>query len=322
MQIGVDPRRAAAITGLGKAAAVVSLLDGSRDADEVVRTAQAHGIAPEATNRVLALLASAGVLNDFPAQLHKALPDYLRARLAPEMAAASLAYADGDGGARTLARRRAAVVRVQGAGRIGACIGTLLATSGIARVCCVDDGLAQPADLAPGGISMDDLGKPRSTGAARAIRRTAPEVCVSDAERPDLVVLTAAADRDLAAGLVAAQIPHLAVRAEEAIGVVGPLVQPGRSACLRCVDLTKAARDPGWPMVLAQACAPSPSACDTILAAATAAVASAQALAYIDGAGPPPVAANGTLELVLPEWQWRRRTWQPHPACTCGAGSV
>lgn len=322
VQIGIDPRRAAAITGLGKAAAVVSLLDGSRDTDEVVRTAQAHGIAPEATNRVLALLASAGVLNDFPAQLHKALPDYLRARLAPEMACASLAYADGDGGARTLARRRAAFVRVHGAGRIGTCIGALLATSGIARVSCVDEGLAQPADLAPGGITMDDLGKPRSAGAARAIRRTAPDVWIDDAARPDLVVLTAPPGDDLVRELITERIPHLAVRAEEAIGVVGPLVQPGRSACLRCVDLTKAGRDPAWPMVLAQVRTASPSACDTVLAAATAAVASAQALAYIDGAGPPPVAANGTLELVLPEWQWRRRTWPPHPACTCGAGSA
>ncbi len=37
VQLGIDPRRAAALTGLGTAAAVLSLLDGSRDADELVR---------------------------------------------------------------------------------------------------------------------------------------------------------------------------------------------------------------------------------------------------------------------------------------------
>jgi hypothetical protein len=26
---------------------------------------------------------------------------------------------------------------------------------------------------------------------------------------------------------------------------------------------------------------------------------------------------NGTLELVLPGWQWRRRTWRPQPQCGC-----
>ena len=100
LQLGVDPRRAAALTGLGEAAAIVSLLDGSREVAEVVAAATAHGIAPEAADRVLGLLASAGVLDDFPAHLHQTLPDYLRARLAPELACAALAYGHGDGGAR------------------------------------------------------------------------------------------------------------------------------------------------------------------------------------------------------------------------------
>jgi ThiF family protein len=329
LQIGVDPRRAAALTSLGKAAAVVSLLDGSRDIAEVVRTAREYGIPPEATSRVLTLLASAGVLDDFPAHLHKSLPDYLRARLAPELACASLAYGDGDGGARTIARRRAAFVRVYGADRIGACIATILAASGVARVSCRDGGEVCPADLAPAGLGTGDIGVPRAEGVARAIKRVAPEVRTADDElrQPDLAVLAGPVSPAEIAALMHAQVPHLAVKADEAIGVVGPLVSPGRSACLRCIDLTKAGRDQAWPLILAQAChapgtAPgvSPQACDTVLAAATAALASAQALAFIDRAGPrPPVAANGTLELVLPDWQWRRRTWQPHAACTCGA---
>jgi len=55
-----------------------------------------------------------------------------------------------------------------------------------------------------------------------------------------------------------------------------------------------------------------------VLAAATAALAAAQALAFIDRCCAP-AAVNGTLELVLPDWQWQRRGWPPHPACTCGA---
>ncbi len=68
-----------------------------------------------------------------------------------------------------------------------------------------------------------------------------------------------------------------------------------------------------------------PQACDTVLAAMTAAVAAGQALAFIDRAGMARTGrlelgtVNGTLELVLPGWQWRRRTWRPHPACRCGA---
>jgi bacteriocin biosynthesis cyclodehydratase domain-containing protein len=326
VQIGIDPRRAVALTGLGKAAAVLSLLDGSRDSAELVRTTAAYGIAPETTNSVLGLLASAGVLDDFPAHLHRSLPDYLRARLAPELACASLADGDGDGGARTIARRRAAHVRVYGASRIGACVATFLAASGIARVSCRDGDLAGPADLAPAGLGTGDIGAPRAAGVARAIHRIAPETRTSDDADvlPDLAVLTGPVAASDVASLMRDQVPHLVVRADEAIGVVGPFVDPGRSACLRCIDLSKAARDPAWPKILAQAASDvvSPTACDTVLAAATAALATAQALAVIDYRGTrSPVAANGALELVLPDWQWRRRDWPPHPCCTCGAAN-
>jgi bacteriocin biosynthesis cyclodehydratase domain-containing protein len=120
------------------------------------------------------------------------------------------------------------------------------------------------------------------------------------------------------------------VTAESAIGVVGPLVRPGDTACVRCVHLTRAALDPAWPLILAQLArrAPDPPACDAALAAHVAAQAAGQVLASLDRAhaGPPAEprapAENGTLEFVLPSWEWRRRTWPPHPACDCGAAKA
>ncbi len=328
LQLGVDPRRAVAIGGLGKTAAVISLLDGSRDRAGVIATAGVYGIGEEAASEVLAVLAAAGVLDDFPARLRACLPDELRARLAPELATASLAYADGDGGARTLARRNAAFVRIHGAGRTGASLASFLAASGVGHVACADPGEAEPGDLAPAGLIRADLGQPREDGAARAVGRAAPEVRTRDEGAvPDLVILTGPVLPDLTEGLLRDRVPHLAVWAGEAIGVVGPLVRPRRSACLRCVEMRKADGDPAWPKILAQAtfARAQPAACDTVLAAMTATVAAAQALAFIDRAGPDlvspvlPATVNGTLEVVLPDWQWRRRTWPPHPACACGA---
>jgi len=325
LQVGVDPRRARALTGLGQAAAIVSLLDGSRDTAGVVRTAAAYGIRQEVVHRVIELLASAGVLDDFPASLRAALPDYLRARIGPELACAALAYGHGDGGAAVLARRRATFARVYGAGRVGACVATFLAASGVAWVSCLDTATAGAADVTPAGLGTADVGTSRAAGVARAVHRVAPDVCTADDARrlPDLAVVTGLPDRVLLAALMRDRVPHLVIHADEAIGVVGPLVLPGRSACVRCVDLSKAARDPAWPRILAQASgaggAPAATqACDTALAAATAALAAAQALTVIDRAGEP-AAANGTLEVVLPGWQWQRRGWPPHPACTCGA---
>src|ERR1700683_5195961 len=286
LQIGVDPRRAVALTGLGPAAAVISLLDGSRDRAALIAAAQTYGIGPEATGQVLATLAAAGVLDDFPARLHASMPDELRARLAPELATAALAYGDSDGGARTLARRRGALVRGPGAGR--------------AR------------------------GERSQAGAARAVQRAAPDVRTGDdGAVPDLVVLTGPVLPDLIDALLRDRVPHLALRTGEAIGVVGPLVLPGRSACLRCVDLRKASGAPARAERRAQPPfgRARPEACDTVLAAMTATLASAQALAYIDRPGTTPAGANGTLEVVLPDWQWRRRTWPPHAACRCGGAA-
>ena len=323
LQIGVDPRRAVALARIGPAAAVISLLDGSRDRSAVIATAGEYGVPAEAAGRVLELLGVAGVLDDYPAALHRSVSAELRARLAPELATASLAYQDGDGGARTLARRRDAFVRVHGAGRIGTSLAALIAASGAGRVVCVDPAPVSSADLAPGGLNRADLGVPRAEAAARVIRKVAPETRTRDPGLvPDLAVLTAGFSPELPLALVREGVPYLAVRAAEAIGVVGPLVLPRRSACLHCVELRKAEGDVAWPKILAQSvCAePATVACDVALAATTAALGAAQALAFVDGAVRP-ASIDGTLEVVLPGWQWRRRTWLPHPACPCEAAT-
>ncbi len=134
LQIGIDPRRAIALSGMGKAAFVIGLLDGSRERDQIIAVAAGHGIPVEATERILTLLAAGGALDDFPASTFRAIPPDARARLAPELATTSLAHRDGDGGARALARRRAAAVRIEGDQRIGRAAARILAAAGVGRV--------------------------------------------------------------------------------------------------------------------------------------------------------------------------------------------
>jgi bacteriocin biosynthesis cyclodehydratase domain-containing protein len=168
------------------------------------------------------------------------------------------------------------------------------------------------------GARAGRTGPHRRAGADRAARRAGGPR--AQPRRPSLVVLADSPRRELPALLAQKLVPHLVVSASEAIGVVGPLVLPGRSACLRCLDLTRAERDPAWPLILAQLSAQSgtdPPGCDTVLATMVAAQAAAQALAFIDQDGQVRAVTNGTLELVLPGWQWRRRTWPPHPQCGC-----
>jgi bacteriocin biosynthesis cyclodehydratase domain-containing protein len=58
---------------------------------------------------------------------------------------------------------------------------------------------------------------------------------------------------------LAADVPHLAVVVDERGVEIGPLVRPGRSACLRCVHLWRRDADAAWPAIAAQlAVAPPP----------------------------------------------------------------
>ena len=282
VQIGVDPRRAVAIAGMRPATDVISLLDGSRDRTEVVAEAGRRGVPPVVAERVLTVLAAAGVLVDYPAQLLRSVPAELRRQLRPVLAAASLGSWDGDGGARLLARRSATKVAVSGDGPVADSLADLLTRSGLAA------------------------------------RRGDP----ADGAEVDLLVLVGHQSPSQTAELLRFAHPHLAVTASEGIGVVGPLVWPGNTACLRCLDLTRAERDPAWPLVLAQLSCRSmdPAACDPVLAGAVTAQAAAIVVAFADGGDELAQAAvDGTLELISPGWQWRRRSWRPHPACCCGA---
>jgi hypothetical protein len=318
LQIGIDPRRAVALTGMRAAVAVIGLLDGSRDRAQVIAAAADRGIQAAAADRVISLLTAAGTLYDFPAGTIATLPDDSRARLASELATASLAHGDGDGGARVLVRRQAAAVTVHGTCPVGSCIASVLSASGVGHVVSVGPAAGCPAAASPPARPLEAGGWPPVT--AGAIRPAA--LAREPGEKlPDLAVLVGNHDPELAAALVRERVPHLATSASEAIGVVGPLVVPGQSACLRCLDLARTDRDPAWPLILAQLAGQDtwPAACDAALATAVAAQAARQALAFIDRATPASAVANGTLELVLPGWQWRRRSWQPHHKCSCNS---
>ena len=70
----------------------------------------------------------------------------------------------------------------------------------------------------------------------------------------DLVVLadSLVADPRVVRGLHDAGVPHLPVRVRDGTGLVGPLVIPGATSCLRCADLHRSDRDAAWPALAAQ----------------------------------------------------------------------
>lgn len=141
--------------------------------------------------------------------------------------------------------------------------------------------------------------------------------------RADLVVLTdyLVADPRVVRDLHDAGVPHLPVRVRDGTGLVGPLVVPGVTSCLRCADLHRSDRDAAWPAVAAQLCRTVGNANRATLLA-TAALALHEIDYVVRGiraedAGASPSTLDTTLELDVASGSIEARRWSRHPDCTC-----
>ncbi|WP_261564802.1 ThiF family adenylyltransferase [Frankia gtarii] len=380
LQLGIDPARAVLVAGLGPShAALLDALDGRRTLEQVRLDGGA------AAWDLLDLLSGAGLLDDAaPPPGTTPLPAADRDRLSPDLAALSVRSTDPARPRRVIAARRTARVLVRGAGRVGAQISTLLAAAGVGRVVVDDAEMTTAADVSPGGLRLDDVGRPRALAAGTAMARVRRQAdrspgpgAAAGARRPpsmrddgpgidvfgaDLIVLAPVGPPTVAPGacldLERGGTAHLLAGVRETTGIVGPLVVPAVTACLHCQHLHRHARDPVWPMLAMQLVRPRTAGhdpCEITLASLVAALAAMQALAFLDLAVPPapspgpgprqsdnsdlppaiastedemfdtpsfapkilPITADGTLELPLPDWRIRRRSWPVHPNCPC-----
>ena len=302
-QFGLDPATALAVDDLSPPlAAMLDELVGPVERAELVARAVRRGAVGATADDLLDRLVAAGALVD--------AAEVERARR----------------------RRGEAAVAVVGAGPLAVGVAAGLALAGVGAVHLVAGGppvrSVRPGDLGTGLLDAD-RGRPRAEALADAVRRVVPKARSGPPPAravPDLTVLADAAvpDPERVAALHLAGAAHLPVRLRDGCGVVGPLVLPGRSACLRCVELHRRARDPGWPLVAAGLLRAEGRG-DPAAAAATAGLAVAQVGAALGAAaaagraraGPPTLGA--TLELDVTAGTLRRRRWAAHPDCTCGA---
>lgn len=324
LQLGVDPERAVVIEFADpRSAQVLRLLDGTRSADEVRADATRLGIRGDDAGQLLAALSAANVLCDSASLLPARLTPATSLRLTPEAAALSLRDLPGEATPATvLQRRRDARVLVTGRGRLVAPIAALLAHSGVGAVHPALEGIATDGDAAPYGLFATDRGKPRQLAAIDAINRCSSDTVTTSIRQrdADVAVIVGAPRPATLEALANARhdVVHLAVWLRDGAVLVGPLVRPGLSPCLRCVDQHRRDRDPDWPLLAVQLATSKavPEPCETAIAALGAGVAVREVLEHLDGGDPESL--GGTIE-VTPSGRIRRRSWPVHPACGCVA---
>ncbi|MFI9327365.1 ThiF family adenylyltransferase [Kitasatospora sp. NPDC052868] len=312
----------------------LGLLDGTRERPELLAAGERVGLGRDPADALLDELEQAGLLDDADAAgaALRRYPQPHRDLLGPDLASLSLVHSSPGAAPAVLSRRADLRVEVRGAGRVGAALAAVLAAGGAGAVTVVDNGRVGPGDCSPAGLPPGDVGRLRATAAREAVQRASARRPAPGGGRvgkgpPDLVVLAPRDGSGAFAGgtyaareLLRAGVPHLYVGVVEEIGVVGPLVVPGVSACGHCLVLTREDEDAAWPRLLAQLADEGPGrartpACDTALATAVAGLAALHVQLYLDGLRPPSV--DGWCEISAGDGMSRRLRLKGHPDCGC-----
>ncbi len=323
LQIGIDSRRAVVLTNVHRGIAeVVSKMDGQHNLVSLTNSAARHGYPAHEADELINMLLAAGVVTDASAvgKLPAKMGSETRRRLAPDLAALRLSQPSS--GEPLLANRAHRCVEIHARGRIGPVLAALLAASGVGHIAVIGQGNTHAADACIGGLLPEDEHRPYATAAADAVRRAAPEARVyprRPSRRVDMTVFTDFSDHYRATTLATTPTPRAmtSVFMREATAVIGPLLVPGRTPCLRCLDLHKSDNDPAWPVMAAQLATAPPTveASHTATAIAAAGLAAMQILTLFDGGEPDTLGT--ALEIDHLSGHIRRRRWTKHPRCAC-----
>ncbi|MDO9591464.1 MAG: hypothetical protein Q7J04_10010, partial [Microcella sp.] len=107
-------------------------------------------------------------------------------------------------------------------------------------------------------------------------------------------------------------IAHLPIVFGEVAVTIGPLVVPGVTACLTCVEGQRSAIDPAWSSVAPQLWGRS-AATETVALATEAAVEAIRMLRGLDGVAPD----GRAVRLDVDSGERTERRWQPSEQCGC-----
>lgn len=236
-------------------------------------------------------------------------------------------------------RRNRAAVLITGLGRTGSTIAQALAAAGIGTLLLEDRYLVSAADVGAGSFRLCDIGMSRPAAVRRQIHHIDPTVQAHALHRSgpgaateasfftlDLVIQVAndITDERLQSQLMHKEQAHLPVVLRDRDVLIGPLVIPGLTACVACVDKHRADLDPQW-MKICQAMrdrataapqtpeAPPEESATALFAAGSAVL---QTLLLIDGVNRPSGWSMVT-RLRAADGSSTTHRYERHPGCGC-----
>jgi len=325
LQIGLDRQSAAVLNGMSDdAIRALVRLDGSVSRGELINAI------PELES-ILDALERLGLIEDSPSS-NTPLSRLRSDRLAHERQALAATHGSGWTADEILARRSQRVVGVRGHDRVAAHIAVGLASAGVGTVGVIGpDRITTISDITTVGPFEPDVSWVEHV--AEAVRRQGAHATLVGSQRPDVVVIAQSADvqppwtdPELAHDLIADDIAHYPIAVSGSAAKIGPMIIPGHTACLDCIDLRESDRDGAWPALVDQIRLRHhhTRAQDGALAAASAAMAVREILSFLDNPKP---YLNGSNAISYTEFQDfdlipTPVAVVPHPLCGCGWGHL
>lgn len=268
------------------------------------------------------------LLAEKPKAKHELSPEFIAGAFSEIIRASLLHSVDGEA---VLIGRTERSVHLEDLSKSSLVIAQGLAAAGLGHLISHDEAKVGSMDLGPTGYPSQLLGQPRvdalrtllAASPNKALVSTGKKLTEKQLQKIDCAVLVAhqAMEPRRYAPWLARDVPHIAVTFDAEFASVSPMILPGQTACLFCLENMRADQNSNWPVLASQLIASQKKFDDAASQIFTAGVVIQKILTRLDK-----VAGFEVLEENLTGFQLNLKTgaitqllWPKHPACNCTA---
>jgi hypothetical protein len=232
-------------------------------------------------------------------------------------------------GEAVLIERAGRSVHIEDISRTGLLISQGLAAAGVGHLISHDELTVGAGDLGPTGYPSQLLGRPRidalrtmlAASPNKALVSTGKKLMEKQLQKMDCAVLIShqAIEPRRYAPWVSRDVPHISVSFDSEFASVSPMIIPGQTACLFCLENMRAEQDSNWPVLASQLIASQRKFDDAASQLFAAGIVIQKILSRIDKVSGFELAEENLTgyRLNLKSGEITELVWPRHPACYC-----
>lgn len=285
------------------------------------------GLSGKETNQVIKAVGNA-LLVEPPAKPTKTklAEDFVAGAFAEIIRSSLLHSVDGE---QVLLGRAERSVHIDYLGRAGLSIALGLAAAGIGHLISHDEQQVDRQNLGPTGYPSQLIGHPRisalrsilAASPNKALVSTGKKLLGTKLQKIDCAVLISqqATEPRRYASWLTNDVPHISVTFDAERVWVSPMIIPGQSACLFCLEKMRTEQDSNWPVIATQLISSNKRFDDAASQLFAAGIVVQKILARVDRVAGFDLAEENLVgfSLELKTGKVIEYSWPQHPSCTC-----